>query len=231
MCVQRTVIHKHVDFCCKHITKTHIALEQQKCHACFATKDWKRNRKRGRGEGERKRSVFAVNFWELNGIFKFVCTCTHYRSCVSLVFNVHRVALHWVSAVDSVWPVFFPTFLAPFAHFFRNHDLISLFFNFSWFFSRHGFKIELCRIFEAFRYISTNLIVVHLMRSTSFVLLVVLLCRSLFKTITITKLPYSTRVWCIWCGMCVASNRVLLSLSPPRYGCWCGCLEQNEEKM
>lgn len=103
--------------------------------------------------------------------------------------------LLWTAFDLFFFSLYSPHSLVFFAVMLLSTDLISLFSNFSRLFS-HGFEIELCRIFEAFRYISTNLIVVYLMRSASFFLLLLVLLRSLFKTITITKLPYSTQVWC-----------------------------------
>lgn len=63
-------------------------------------------------------------------------------------------------------------------------------------------------------------------------LLVVVLLRSLFKTITITKLPYSTQVWCsieymvwyVWCQM------ECFSPSHPQYRCCCGCRRKKRGK-
>lgn len=126
------------------------------------------------------------------------------------------VALHWVSVVDRMWPVSHSPALCSSFFFLcltmRSDILFSLHIFFVWTFVC-GFKIELCRIFEAFRYISTNLIVVYLMRAVSF--LFSLSSSSLFKSITITKLPsniiwYSIKCMAGACGMWV-SNRTVFS--------------------
>lgn len=109
----------------------------------------------GQPKQKKTRSVFLQTeserdeFWKLNGISKFACTCT----LTSLVFNVHRIEyLLWTECDQLFHPSLFLS--AP---------------NF------YGFEIELSCVFEAFRYISTKLIMVYLILGTDF---------SLFKTIT-----------------------------------------------
>lgn len=111
-----------------HQNSNLVALEQQKCHACFTAKDWKRKRKKRK----RERGRDSDQFWELNGIFKFACTCTLSRQMCLMCIVSHCIEyLLWTECN------LFLTLLSRLLYFFIMlvDNPISHFFNFSQFFS------------------------------------------------------------------------------------------------